>query len=181
MTVRLSFKPIGSALLITAGWLWGSTYAQDQASQRNNASANTADEYPNSVELDLFGKLSLWGQNLREFDEKLRDGAAVDERVTYDMSQRFGLELSYLFNTDNGAFLLPKDDGIVPHGLQNAKQYTGEIESCEPPATVRLHRAGRRQYQLSRSTQERLLYDRASVAFLTEWRHWVRLQWQWRT
>ncbi len=123
MKARLAYKPIGSAILIAAWCFCASAYGQDagQTNQPNNTTAanqtkksnsDTADEYPDLVELDPFGGVSLWGQDMRGLDEKLRDGGTAGGRVTFNMTTRFGLELGYNFSVNNVTLRTPIAPGL---------------------------------------------------------------------
>jgi hypothetical protein len=124
MKARLSYKPIGSVILMAAWCLCTSAYGQDagQTNQTNNtttanqtkvkSSSDTADEYPDLVELDPFGGVSLWGQDMRGLDEKLRDGGTAGGRVTFNMTTRFGLELGYNFSVNNVTLRTPIAPGL---------------------------------------------------------------------
>jgi outer membrane protein OmpA-like peptidoglycan-associated protein len=102
MKTRLRLRPINSAVLSAALCLGTAAYAQD-ASKTNNPKSNTssADQYPDIVELDPFGGVSIFEQVNRGLNERLINGGTFGARVTWNFSTRWGLELGYNYMVNN--------------------------------------------------------------------------------
>src|SRR5947209_13860984 len=95
MKIRLRLRPMNSAILATALCFGTAAYAQDASKTNNQASktSSTGDEYPDIVEIDVFGGVSVYGSVARGLDTKLVDGGVVGLGVTWNASRRVGLEL----------------------------------------------------------------------------------------
>ena len=110
MTTGLGFRPISSAILCTALCLCTSVYGQDTSNTKG--SGRSADEYPDLIELDPFGGVSLWGQASKGLGEKLANGGTAGGRVAVNFSRHIGLELGYNFNVNNTRLVTPIAPGL---------------------------------------------------------------------
>ncbi len=86
MSRGLAFKQVRCVVLCTAV-VCSSVYAQSTAKQVS--SSNSADEFPDLVELDPFGGCSLFGA-VNRGSMKLVNGGTVGGRVTWNFSTRWG-------------------------------------------------------------------------------------------
>src|SRR5579883_3335657 len=102
MKARLKLKPIHSVVLSVALCFGpAAVFAQNTNSNAqnpnsaNNASksSDTEDQYPDIVEIDPFGGVSLHGQVMRGLTTKLVDGGLGGLRVSVNPSKYFGVEL----------------------------------------------------------------------------------------
>ena len=122
MNIRLSRRPISLAVLITAMCFCNSAYAQG-SSRTNNIAADSADEYPDTVELDPFGGVSLIGEVNRGLGEKFIKGGTAGGRVTYNVSKYFGIELGYNFMINNVRLVTPIAPGLPSYDFHEQIHY----------------------------------------------------------
>src|SRR5947209_4717770 len=99
MGTRLKLKPISSAVLSAALCLSATARAQDTSSapsaQNTNNTAKagaTADEFPDLVEIDPFGGVSLYGQVNTGLGTKIVDGGVAGIRVAWNPARYIGIE-----------------------------------------------------------------------------------------
>src|SRR5256885_16435228 len=100
MIIRLKVKPIGSAILGAALCLSTAAFSQDAntanpAKKAANAlrGASGEDQYPDLVEIDPFGGVSIYGQVNRGLSTKIANGGVGGIRVAYNPAAHFGIEL----------------------------------------------------------------------------------------
>ncbi len=108
METRLGFMPISLAVLTAALCLSTSTFAQGTTGTNNTP----AEDYPDTVELDAFGGVSLLGEVNRGLGEKFIKGGTAGGRVTYNVSRHIGIELSYNFMINNVRLVTPIAPGL---------------------------------------------------------------------
>jgi opacity protein-like surface antigen len=123
MKARLGFKPIHSVILATALCFGPVAYAQNansntattNSANKNAKSTDTEDEYPDIVEVDPFGGVSLHGQVVRGLDTKLVDGGLAGIRLGVNPSKYFGIELWGDYDWANAEF--KTSSGVYPAGF----------------------------------------------------------------
>lgn len=115
MASLAAVKPTKAAALVVALCLCCSAHAQKKSS--------TLDEYPDLVELDPFGGVSLWGTVSRGLQEQLVPGGTAGGRAAYNFSGRFGLELSYNFMVNNVRLVTPVAPGLPSYTFGNQIHY----------------------------------------------------------
>jgi outer membrane protein OmpA-like peptidoglycan-associated protein len=100
MITRLNSKPIGSAILGVALCIGTAAFAQDSntpnpAQKAANVSHGSSgqDQYPDLVEIDPFGGISIYGQVNRGLSTKLANGGVGGIRIAYNPAAHFGIEL----------------------------------------------------------------------------------------
>ncbi len=125
MRTRLCLRPVVYALTFTLGMC---ATAFGQGKQFNNtasdsAKVSTADEYPDIIELDPFGGVSLFGQVNRGLGEKLVTGGTVGGRLTWNATQHIGLELSYNFLVNNVRLVTPIAPGLPSYTFGQQTYY----------------------------------------------------------
>src|SRR4051794_18281996 len=99
MITRLKLKPIGSAILGTALCFSTAAFAQDanttnpaqKAANVSNGSSGQ-DQYPDLVEIDPFGGISIYGQVNRGLTTKIANGGVGGIRIAYNPAAHFGIE-----------------------------------------------------------------------------------------
>jgi outer membrane protein OmpA-like peptidoglycan-associated protein len=147
MNIRLKGKPIIGALALVA--LCASlVVAQDsssnsQSSSQSNTQAqapaagstppgcvkiippdpNDHVRLPDTVELDPFGGVSLFGQVNRGLDTKMHTGGAFGGRVGVNVSKYVGLELMYEYMVNNVSFVTPTAPGLPTYSFGNRNHY----------------------------------------------------------
>src|SRR5581483_208024 len=124
MKNRLIFRPLGSAVLCGALCFVTGAFAQNAADAQNANPAPTAhnanttpsgeDEYPDLVELDPFGGISIYGEVVAGLGEKLVDGGVAGIRFDVNPSKYIGWELWADFAQANVEFKVPS--GVYPPG-----------------------------------------------------------------
>ncbi|HEY3940580.1 MAG TPA: PKD domain-containing protein [Bryobacteraceae bacterium] len=96
MITRLISKPAGSAFLCAALCLGTAAFAQD-ANKSNTKTASSMskgeDQYPDLVEVDPFGGISLYGQVNRGLTTHLADGGVAGFRIAVNPAKYLGIEL----------------------------------------------------------------------------------------
>jgi opacity protein-like surface antigen/outer membrane protein OmpA-like peptidoglycan-associated protein len=97
MMTRLRFKPTGSVLLCAVLCLGTAAFAQDASSNTANTAPKVSqsgeDQYPDLVEIDPFGGISLYGQVNRGLTTHLVDGGVGGLRIAVNPAKYFGIEL----------------------------------------------------------------------------------------
>ena len=97
MITRLKVKPISCALVCASLCFGAAAFAQDaNTSNKTTTAPKTADgedQYPDLVEIDPFGGISIYGQVNRGLDTKLVDGGVGGLRLAINPYKYFGLEL----------------------------------------------------------------------------------------
>ncbi len=111
-----TLKPIKAVTLITALWLCSPAFGQ-------KTSPSTADEFPDLVELDPFGGVSLWGTVKGGLQEALVPGGTAGGRVTVNVSKYVGLELGYNFMVNNVRLLTPVGPGLASYAFGEQIHY----------------------------------------------------------
>ncbi len=106
MEASRKMRAVSSGILCAALCVCTAAYAQDtntNANKTNNnkSSNSSADQYPDLIEIDPFGGVSVFQQVARGLNEKLIDGGAFGARVTWNFNTRIGLELSYNYLVNN--------------------------------------------------------------------------------
>jgi opacity protein-like surface antigen len=109
MKTRLKSRPISSALLCAALCFGTSAVAQDTSKTKTVSS--TEDQYPDLVELDPFGGVSIFGQINRGLDERFITGGTIGGRVAFNVSKYVGLELGYNYMVNNVRLVTPVQPG----------------------------------------------------------------------
>lgn len=109
-------KPIKSVALIAALCLCCSAHAQ-------KTSSTSLDEYPDLIELDPFGGVSLWGAVNRGLQEQLVLGGIAGGRAAYNFSGHLGLELSYNFMVNNVRLATPIAPGLPAYTFGDQIHY----------------------------------------------------------
>ena len=123
MKARLKLKPIHSVVLSVALCFGPAVFAQNTNSNAqnpnsaNNASksSDTEDQYPDIVEIDPFGGVSLHGQVMRGLTTKLVDGGLGGLRVSVNPSKYFGVELWADYDWANVEF--KRSSGVYPPSI----------------------------------------------------------------
>ena len=115
MKIRLVHKPIGFPLLCLALLsLGGVASAQDFWHTPN---------LPDSVEIDPFGGVSLWGTVQSGLDTKLIDGGTAGARIDANVTNYIGLEFMYQYMWNNVRLVTPVGLGIPTYNFGNRNQY----------------------------------------------------------
>ncbi len=116
MKNRLINRPLGSAVLCGALCFATVTYAQNTNNTTNNNKTMTSgeDQYPDLVEFDPFGGVSLYGQVMRGLDTKLVNGGVAGIRLAVNPSKWIGIELWGDYAQANVEFR--SSSGVYPAG-----------------------------------------------------------------
>src|SRR5258708_21964048 len=100
MITRRSLRPIGSALLGATLCLSTAIFAQDTSTTNTAKKAAKTltghggeDQYPDLVEIDPFGGVSIYGQVNRGLTTKIANGGVGGIRIAYNPTLHFGIEL----------------------------------------------------------------------------------------
>ncbi len=109
-------KHVKAVTLIAALCLGNLAFAQ-------KTSSNTADEYPDLVELDPFGGISLWGTVNHGLQEALVPGGTAGGRVAFNVTRYIGLELGYNFMVNNVRLMTPIGPGLASYTFGNQIHY----------------------------------------------------------
>lgn len=134
MGTRLRSRPIRSAILSAALCIGTVAYAQDAgtatAAQSTPGTAKksaggAADEFPDLVEIDPFGGISMYGAVNQGLGLKLVNGGVAGGRITYNPSRWLGLELWGDWTENNVRFLVPSAPGLPNYGFGNRNIYFG--------------------------------------------------------
>ena len=110
---RLVFWPLSSAILCGALCLSTTAFAQNPAPA---AAVSSEDQYPDKVELDPFGGISIYGEVVAGLGEKLVDGGVAGVRATFNPSKWVGIEGWFDYAQANVKFAVPSDSGVYPPG-----------------------------------------------------------------
>ena len=119
---RLKIKPTGLIILGAAFCFIGSAYAQN-TSNTTTPSAKAAkpsggeDEYPDLVEIDPFGGVSIYGDVLRGLDTHTADGGVAGIRVAVNPYKYLGLELFFDYANANVEFREPSAPGLPTYSF----------------------------------------------------------------
>ncbi|MBV9404408.1 MAG: PKD domain-containing protein, partial [Acidobacteriaceae bacterium] len=89
-----------------------SAYAQN--ANTTKASSSGEDQYPDLVELDVFGGISIYGEVVAGLGEKLVDGGVAGLRIDVNPSKWLGIELWGDYAQANVEFKVPS--GVYPPG-----------------------------------------------------------------
>lgn len=122
MKTGLRFRPMSSAILCAAVCFCTSVYGQS-TSNRNNNSNGSSDEYPDLVELDPFGGVSLFSLVNSGLGEKLVDGGTAGGRIAYNFSRHVGLEVGYNFMVNNVRLETPIAPGLPTYNFGDQIHY----------------------------------------------------------
>jgi opacity protein-like surface antigen/outer membrane protein OmpA-like peptidoglycan-associated protein len=152
MNIRLKAKPITSAL-ISMALCASMAVSQDTSTSTNQTNsanqANTASQaasspsqqgglgcfkilppdpkekikLPDTVELDPFGGISIFGPVNRGLDTKHLDGVTFGGRVGVNVTDYVGLEVMYQQSTNNVRFLTPVAPGLPTYDFSNRIGY----------------------------------------------------------
>ena len=115
MKIRLANKPMGLPLLCLALLSLGSVAsAQDFW--------HTPDR-PDSVEIDPFGGVSLWGTVQSGLNTKLIDGGTAGVRLGANVTNYIGLEFMYQYMWNNVRLQTPVTFGAPTYNFGNRNQY----------------------------------------------------------
>ncbi|HEX4170224.1 MAG TPA: outer membrane beta-barrel protein [Bryobacteraceae bacterium] len=87
------------------------------------APQSMADTYPDIIELDPFGGVSIFGQIHSGLGEKLVTGGDVGGRAAWNFSRHLGLELSYSFLVNNVRLVTPIAPGLPSYGFGEQIHY----------------------------------------------------------
>ncbi len=115
MKTRLKSRPLNSAILCAT--LCFGTLAYGQAANNAPKNAKTSsgeDQYPDLVELDPFGGISIYGAVMRGLDTKLVDGGVAGVRLAVNPTKYLGLELWWDYAQANVEFKSPSNGGVYP-------------------------------------------------------------------
>ncbi len=82
-----------------------------------------ADEYPDIIELDPFGGISLFAQVNKGLSEKLVTGGTAGGRIAWNATMHIGLELAYNFMVNNVRLVTPVAPGLPSYTFGNQIQY----------------------------------------------------------
>lgn len=115
MRTRLSWWPI-NAVLGAGLCVSTAAYAQDAAKPGKAASAS-ADQYPDLVEIDPFGGVSLYGSVSEGLGLKLVNGGVAGLRIAANLNERIGLELSGSWSVNNGEFETATQPGLPTYSF----------------------------------------------------------------
>jgi flagellar motor protein MotB len=128
MNLRLKSRPIASALLsmalcaslaVAQDANSSSTQAQSTTKPTSATSNDTGNNLPDTIELDPFGGVSIFGQVNRGLAEKHLTGGALGGRVGVNVSKYVGLELMYQYTVNNVRFLTPTQAGLPRYDFGN--------------------------------------------------------------
>ncbi len=126
MKTRLRPRPISSAILSAALCFGTAAYAQDASKTNQNTSkTSTGDEYPDIVEIDVFGGVSVYGAVARGLTTKLVDGGAFGGGVTWNASRHVGLELWGAWDQANVEFKSPSAPGLPTYSFGSRNYFIG--------------------------------------------------------
>jgi len=122
MKSGLWVRPIHAAILCAV--FCSCTVAFGQGTNRsNNNSDGSADEYPDKVELDAFGGLSLFSTVNSGLGERFIRGGTAGGRATYNFSRYVGIELGYNFMVNNVRLITPIRAGLPQYNFGNQIHY----------------------------------------------------------
>jgi outer membrane protein OmpA-like peptidoglycan-associated protein len=122
MKCGLRFRPMNWAIVCAALCFCPFACGQSTTNSKNKSNSS-ADEYPDLVELDPFGGVSLFAQVNAGLGEKLVDGGTAGGRVAYNFSRHLGLEFGYNFMINNVRLITPIAPGLPSYTFGNQIQY----------------------------------------------------------
>lgn len=115
-------KPLGVLILLAAASCFTAS-AQVSPQTKPASKGDVSDAYPDLVELDAFGGVSVFGQVLPGLDEKLINGGTGGGRVTANISPFVGIELGYNFMGNNVRLISPVRPGLPTFDFRNQIHY----------------------------------------------------------
>src|SRR5450631_4393784 len=116
MKIRLVHKPIGFPLLCLALLSLGGSVAAAQDFWHTP-------DLPDSIEVDPFGGVSLWGTVQKGLDTKLIDGGTAGIRLNANVTRYIGLEFMYQYMWNNVRLVTPVALGVPTYNFGNRNQY----------------------------------------------------------
>ncbi len=116
MKIRLVHKPIGFPLLCLALLSLGGSVASAQDFWHTP-------NLPDSVEIDPFGGVSLWGTVQSGLNTKLIDGGTAGARIGANVTNYIGLEFMYQYMWNNVRLVTPVGFDIPTFNFGNRNQY----------------------------------------------------------
>jgi opacity protein-like surface antigen/outer membrane protein OmpA-like peptidoglycan-associated protein len=143
MSLRLKSKPI-AATFVSMAFCASMAMAQNSSTSSNQASNSQTTSaaaqqpgcvkiippdpkekvrLPDTVEIDPFGGVSIFGQVNRGLDTKQVTGGAFGGRVGVNVSNYVGLELMYEYMVNNVRFLTPISPGLPSYSFGNRNHY----------------------------------------------------------
>jgi outer membrane protein OmpA-like peptidoglycan-associated protein len=132
MKTGFRVRPISSAILAVALCFGTAGYAQDTSNTQttsntstNAAKASSGDEFPDIVEIEVFGGVSVYGQVMRGLTTKLVDGGVLGVGVTWNATRHVGLELWADWNQANVEFRTPSAPGLPTYSFGNRNYFLG--------------------------------------------------------
>lgn len=114
MKNRLTFRPLSSAVLCGVLFLSTAAFAQTN-NQTKTTTTSGGDQYPDLVEINPFGGVSLFGEVVAGLGTKLVDGGVAGLRLAANPSRYFGIELWGAWSVNNVRFAL--SSGVFPPGF----------------------------------------------------------------
>ena len=116
------FRPSASAILCVALCFCASINAQS-TNKADNQANGSADQYPDVIELDPFGGVSLWSRVDSGLGEELVKGGTAGGRVAWNPSKHVGLEFGYNFMINNVRLVTPIAPGLPSFNFGNQIHY----------------------------------------------------------
>ena len=110
------------ATILCAGLCLGG-FAYGQNTSKANNQSNGSDEYPDLVELNPFGGVSLFSQVNRGLGLKLVDGGTAGGRIAVNFYKYVGLEVGYNFMVNNVRLVTPIRPGLPTYDFGNQIHY----------------------------------------------------------
>ena len=142
MSLRLNSKPITA--VVTMALCASLALAQDSKSSKTDGQASTSSSaaglgpgcvkiippdpkekvrLPDTVEINPFGGVSIFGQVNRGLGSKFITGGAYGGRVGVNVSNYIGLEVMYEYMVNNYRFLTPISPGLPTYDFGNRNHY----------------------------------------------------------
>jgi opacity protein-like surface antigen len=121
-TLREKMVGWGSlALILSCLASYSESIAFGQDTTQSNSTAKTVppEEYPDLIEIDPFGGVSIWGQVNKGLGEKLITGGTAGARVAVNVSSHLGIEFSYNFSVNNVRLVTPIRPGLPSYNFGN--------------------------------------------------------------
>ncbi len=105
--------------------LGGGAFAAPQDNQKptGGVTAQSADAYPDIIELDVFGGVSMFGQVQAGLGEKLITGGDIGGRAAWNFSRHLGAEVSYSFLVNNVRLVTPIAAGLPSYNFGDQIHY----------------------------------------------------------
>jgi outer membrane protein OmpA-like peptidoglycan-associated protein len=99
-------------------------FAQDTSTTKTTVKmANGQDQYPDLLELDVFGGIQAFGQVNRGLDNKISNGGVWGGRIAYNPYEYLGLELWMDYSIANNQFGQSNNPPVSPYGF-GARNWT---------------------------------------------------------